>query len=103
MRKARNHERLVWQQTSRGWTKVRATVPRAHARSERVPRPPEHRSVVGAEDAPRSGDDLVQLAELYIAGQLAAELVRRLDVPKRIGVVPTALLAWWLLSKGKRK
>jgi len=45
----------------------------------------------------REPSDLVQLAEMYIAGQLAGEL------SKRIGVVPTALLALWLLSKGKRK
>jgi hypothetical protein len=87
------HQRLVWKQTPRGWTAVRASVPpRAHARSERVPRPPEHRTVVGAEEP----HELLQLAELYIAGQRAAE------VSKRIGAVPTALLALWLLSKGKR-
>jgi hypothetical protein len=39
---------------------------------------------------------LLQLAELYVAGHLAGEL------SKRIGAVPTALLALWLLSKGKR-
>jgi hypothetical protein len=91
------HQRLVWQQTSRGWTAVRARVPsRSHSRSERVPRPPEHRAAVGAEDS-AGGGDLLQVAELYVGSQLAAELA------KRIGAVPTALLALWLLSKGKRK
>lgn len=91
------HQRLVWQQTSRGWQAVRAHVPPHKHRSERVPRPPEHWTASGDEDDQAHGGDLVQLAELYVVGQLAGEL------SKRIGAVPTALLALWFLSKGKRK
>lgn len=93
------HQRLVWQQTSRGWQAVRAHVPPHAHRSERVPRPPEHRFTASGDEGDERqahGGDLLQLAELYVVGQLAGELT------KRIGAVPTALLALWFLSKGKR-
>lgn len=102
LRRPQTGPRLVWQQTPHGWRAVRVVVP---PRSERVPRPPEHRgTVAGVEDAPTLRDEVHQLAELRGVVDVATEIVGA--VSARIGQGPTVLLAALLLSrrtKGKRR
>lgn len=94
---------VVLQQTANGWKAVRASVPpRGAPRSERVPRPPEHRRAVGVEDsASLALDERYHVVELLeTAGQIT-QLAG--EVSKRIGKGPTVLLGLFLLSKTKKK
>lgn len=95
-RRARAPNVVLEQQPDGSWRTVRARiVPRAQARSERVPRPPSFRfTAAGAED------DAAQLAELAVIVELFGVAARR------FGAAPAALAAALLLSskkKGRRR
>lgn len=83
---------VLEQGTDGRWRTVRTRfVPRAQARSERVPRPPSFRfTAAGAED------DAAQLAELAVVVEVFGVLSRR------FGAAPTALAVALLLTKKKK-
>jgi hypothetical protein len=115
--------RTVWTQGPNGWTKTRAKVPRA-ARSERVPRPPEHRKH-RAEDGAALGYSARELRDglrglidpnllrgVLVQAESAAEAIARLalvpaelaqEVTNRVGPGPLAFALVMALGKTSRK